>query len=130
MSVIEKTEHLPEVEAFLGRGPLEGVIGGQNVAAAHGELLETRDPGSGQRLADVAAMQAADVDRAVQAAQRAFRETAWARMPPNERGALLHRLADALQTRKKIVGQIEALDAGKVVAQAEGDVQNCVVTLR
>ena len=130
MSVMERTEHLPEVEAFLGRGPLEGVIGGQNVAAAHGELLETRDPGSGQRLADVAAMQAEDVDRAVQAAQRAFRETAWARMPPNERGALLHRLSDALQTRKKIVGQIEALDAGKVVAQAEGDVQNCVDTLR
>ena len=130
MSVMERTEHLPEVEAFLGRGPLEGVIGGQNVAAAHGELLETRDPGSGQRLADVAAMQPEDVDRAVQAAGRAFRETTWARMPPNERGALLHRLADALQTRKKIVGQIEALDAGKVVAQAEGDVQNCVDTLR
>ncbi len=51
-------------------------------------------------------------------------------MPPNERGALLHRLADAIEKRKKIVGQIEALDAGKVAAQAEGDVQNCVDTLR
>jgi acyl-CoA reductase-like NAD-dependent aldehyde dehydrogenase len=75
-------------------------------------------------------MQAEDVDRAVQAAERAFRETAWARMPPNERGALLHRLADAVEQRKKIVVQIEALDAGKVAAQAEWDVQNCVDTLR
>jgi aldehyde dehydrogenase (NAD+) len=130
MSVAEQTEFLPEVAAFLEQGPLEGVIDGRNVAAAHGELLETRDPGSGRRLADVSAMQAEDVDRAVQAADRAFRETAWARMPPNERGALLHRLADAVEKRKKIVGQIEALDAGKVAAQAEGDVQNCVDTLR
>ncbi len=78
MSIVEKTELLPEVEAFLGQGPLEGVVGGRNVPAAHGELLETRDPGSGQRLADVSAMQAEDVDRAVQAADRAFLQTSWA----------------------------------------------------
>jgi len=86
---------------FSNKSPLEGVIGGRNVAAAHGELLETRDPGSGQRLADVSAMQAEDIDRAVQAAEQAFRETAWARMPPNERGALLHRLADAIEEAEK-----------------------------
>src|SRR4029079_9045560 len=31
---------------------------------------------------------------------------------------------------KPIIGQIEAMDAGKIPAQAEGDVQNCVDTLR
>jgi aldehyde dehydrogenase (NAD+) len=130
MSIAEKTEWLPEVAAFLGEGPLAGFIGGRSVGAAHGELLETRDPGSGLRLAEVAAMQPEDVDRAVQAAEEAFRRTAWARMPPNERGALLHRLADTIQKRKAVIAQIEALDAGKVAAQAEGDVQNCIDTLR
>ena len=130
MSSAEKNNWLPEVTAFLASGPLGGVIDGQDVPAVSGRWFETRDPGSGQSVANVAAMGAEDVDRAVAAADRAFRTTAWAKMPPNERGALLHRLADAVENNKKILGQIEALDAGKIIAQAEGDVQNFVDTLR
>jgi aldehyde dehydrogenase (NAD+) len=128
MSVCEHA--LPEVKTFLDGSPLLAVIGGQNVAAAGGETFETRDPGSQQVLAQVAAMQPADVDRAVQAAARAFADSGWAAMSPHERGTLLHRLADAVERRKKIIGQIEALDAGKILWQAEGDVQNMVDTLR
>ena len=51
-------------------------------------------------------------------------------MPVNERAALLHRLADAVEARKAIIGQIESLDAGKVESQARGDVQNFVDTVR
>jgi aldehyde dehydrogenase (NAD+) len=51
-------------------------------------------------------------------------------MAPNERGALLHRFADAIEKHKPIIGQIESLDAGKILGQALGDVQNCVDTLR
>ena len=46
------------------------------------------------------------------------------------RGVLLHRLADAVEQRKAILAQIEALDAGKILAQAEWDVQNFIDTLR
>ena len=123
-------EALPEVAAFLGHSPLSGVIGGKDVMASGGALFCTRDPGSGQPLAEVAAMQADDVARAVQAAQRAFDTTGWPRLSPNERGVLLHRLADAVERRKAVLVQIEALDAGKIVAQAEWDVQNFVDTLR
>ncbi len=121
---------LPEVADFLGQGPLSGVIGGRDVMASNRAVFCTRDPGSGQPLADVAAMQPDDVDRAVQAAQRAFDATGWPRLTPNERGVLLHRLADAVEKRKPILAQIEALDAGKILAQAEWDVQNFVDTLR
>ncbi len=123
-------EILPEVAAFLGESPLPAVIDGENAMSAGGEVFCTRDPGSGQPLADVAAMQADGVDRAVKAAQRAFDATGWPRLSPNERGVLLHRLADLVERRKPILGQIEALDAGKILAQAEDDVQNCVDTLR
>ena len=75
-------------------------------------------------------MQPDDVDRAVAAAADAFSNCGWASMTPNDRGVLLHRLADAVEKRKKIVAQLESLDAGKVLAQAEGDVQNFVDTLR
>jgi aldehyde dehydrogenase (NAD+) len=39
-------------------------------------------------------------------------------------------LADAIEKHKPILAQIESLDAGKILAQAEGDVQNCIDTLR
>ena len=75
-------------------------------------------------------LSAEDVDRAVKAAAHTFAKTPWAKMPANERGVLLHRLADAVEKHKPIIGQIESLDAGKILGQALGDVQNCVDTLR
>ena len=59
---------------------------------------------------------------------RGVREIRLGQLSPNDRGVLLHRLADAVEKRKKILAQIEALDCGKVYAQAEGDVQNFVDT--
>lgn len=120
----------PEVATFLGESPLPAVIGGQHVMASNAEVFCTRDPGSGQPLAEVVATQSDDVDRAVKAAQRAFDSSGWPQLPPNQRGVLLHRLADAVERRKSIIAQIEALDGGKIVAQAEWDVQNCADTLR
>jgi aldehyde dehydrogenase (NAD+) len=121
---------LPEVEKFLAGSPLKGVIGGKDVAAANGETMATRDPGTGETIAEFCVLGAAEVDAAVKAAQHAFRHSGWATMPPNERGALLHRFADAIEKHAPIIGQIESLDAGKILGQAVGDVQNCVATLR
>jgi aldehyde dehydrogenase (NAD+) len=106
------------------------VIGGRDVESSHGETLTTLDPGTKEPLTTVYAMQPDDVDRAVQAAAKAFSDSGWASMTANERGVLLHRLADAVEKQKPILAQIEALDAGKVLDQAEGDVQNFVDTLR
>ena len=121
---------LTKVNEFLSQSPLKAFIGGEWVAAADGATLTTRDPGTGAPLAEVPAMGAQDVDRAVRAATQAFRSSGWAEMPPNERGALLHRLADEVEKHKPILARIEASDAGKVLAQAEGDIQNFVDTMR
>ncbi|MGA2256141.1 MAG: aldehyde dehydrogenase family protein [Thermoguttaceae bacterium] len=121
---------LPEVREFLDSSPLKGVLGGRDVESSNGETLTTLDPGSKEPLATVYAMQPDDVDRAVRAAATAFSDSGWASMAANERGVLLHRLADAVEKRKPILAQIEALDAGKVLSQAEGDVQNFIDTLR
>jgi len=121
---------LPEVEKFLASSPLNSVVGGKDVAGSAGETMESIDPGSGRVLAEFAVLTPEDIDRAVGAAAHAFTKSAWAKMPTNERGALLHRLADAVEKHKPIIGQIEALDAGKILAQAQGDVQNFVDTLR
>lgn len=119
-----------EVADFLSDCSRKAFIGGQFVGAQGGATLTTCDPGTGAPLAKVPAMDAADVDRAVQAAAHAFRNTGWAEMPAGERGALLHRLADAVERHRPILARIEAADAGKILSQAEGDIQNFVDTLR
>ncbi len=45
-------------------------------------------------------------------------------MPQNERSALLHRLADAVEKHKRSLLRFESLDAGKILGKAQGDVQN------
>ncbi|QEG33455.1 aldehyde dehydrogenase family protein [Bythopirellula goksoeyrii] len=105
-------------------------IGGKWVEAEDGSTLVTRDPGTGDAIAEVPAMGTLDVDRAVLAAQEAFDHSGWATLSPQERGVLLHRFADRIEREKSILAQIESLDAGKVLSQAESDVQNLVDTLR
>jgi acyl-CoA reductase-like NAD-dependent aldehyde dehydrogenase len=118
----------PEVGTFLSAAPIKAVVGGQDVDALDGQRFTTIDPGTGCPLAQVVSMQAADVDLAVKAAARAF--PIWSALPANERAAWLHRLADEIEKRKAIIGEIEALDAGKIFEQAQADVQTCVDTLR
>ena len=121
---------LPEVEKFLASAPLKGIVGGKDVSGASGETMATLDPGTGRPIAEFCCLTAEDVDRAVGAAAHAFKKSGWATMRPNERGALLHRLADAVEKHKEVIGQLEALDAGKLPAHALGDVQNFIDTLR
>src|SRR3989442_993298 len=121
---------MPEVAEFLRGSPLKAVIGGRDVAALDGETFVTRDPGTGEPIAEVAAMKAPEVDVAVKAAAKAFTSSGWSTMPVNERAIWIHRLADAIERHKAIIGQIEAMDAGKIPSQAAADVQNCVDTLR
>ncbi len=121
---------LPEVQEFLAEETIASFVGGKPVFSGDGATFATHDPGSGEKLADVHDLEPNDVARAVDVANEAFRKQPWARLAPNERGALLHRLADAVEKRKAIIAQIEALDAGKIESQAQGDVQNFVDTLR
>lgn len=121
---------LPEVESYLGSGPLAGVVGGKDVTGTSGETIPTRDPGTGEVLAEVHAFTAADVDAAVANANEAFRTSGWATLAPNDRGVHLQRFADTLETNKHILAQLEALDCGKLLPHALGDVQNLIATLR
>ena len=130
MATAVKSELLPEATAFLEKGPHRAFVGGKSLESANGETFATLDPGSGETLAEAYAMQPSDVDRAVRAGVTAFQESSWATLPSNERAVLLHRLADEVEKRKPIIAQIESLDAGKIYAQAEGDIQNFVDTVR
>ncbi|MBC8162733.1 MAG: aldehyde dehydrogenase family protein [Roseiflexaceae bacterium] len=103
-------EILPEVRAFLARAQ-KLLIGGEHVPAASGDTFETLDPATGLALARVAAGDAEDIARAVQAARTAF--PAWAALMPAERERLLHRLADLMEAHRAELAQLETLDNGK-----------------
>jgi aldehyde dehydrogenase (NAD+) len=130
MPTVTKEALLPEVTSFLSQSPLKGFIGGKATESSNRETFLTHDPGSGETLTEVFHLQSDDVNSAVEAAEKAFRETVWAQLPSNERAVFLHRLADEVERRKSVIGQLEALDAGKILWQAEGDVQNFVDTMR
>ena len=130
MEPAAQTELLPEVQKFFNKETHGAVIGGVEVMASDGGTFDTHDPGSGGKLATVASLTGEDVERAVFAAQKAFDESDWAKMPVNERCVFLHRLSDEVEKRKAIIAQIESLDCGKIYEQAVADVENFIETHR
>jgi len=128
MSTSTTTKRLPTVESFLNRSAFSSFVGGKAFPSRSGRLVATLDPGSGEKLADLEDLDDDEVERAVQIASDAFPE--WSGMPQERRGNILLQLASAIEEHKQTIAQIEALDAGKIESQAQGDVQNFVDTLR
>ena len=59
---------LPEVESFLLEGIVPGVVGGEDWCGSGDTTFQSRDPGSGELLAEVHAYTAGDVNRSVEKA--------------------------------------------------------------
>ena len=99
----------PDVETFLSTR--QGLrIDGERVDSDGG--LSVFNPSDESRIAEVARAGSAEVDLAVAAARSAF-EDAWAGMMPDERSRMIWRLADLIEARAEIFGQLDALDNGK-----------------
>jgi aldehyde dehydrogenase (NAD+) len=107
------------------------VVGGELAAAASGETFETIDPSTGEAFADVAKAGPDDVDRAVQAARRAFDEGPWPRMKGRERAQHLLRVAELAKQHAKDLAQLEARDGGHIIRMAGGaDIGMVITTFR
>jgi aldehyde dehydrogenase (NAD+) len=95
-------------------------IGGQSVDPVAGEWFETQNPYTGQAWAEIPKGDAADVDRAVQAAHTALTQGPWAEMSATQRGILLHRLADLIARDAQKLAETEVRDNGKLLAEMLG----------
>jgi aldehyde dehydrogenase (NAD+) len=127
---LEVTANLT-TRAFLEESPLKLFSDGSWVAASKSNTFKTYDPGTGQVLAEVYEADTTDVDRAVKCAKRAFeRKGGWAQLSPSERAVYLHQLADLVEADLSVLAEIESLDVGKPLSQAEWDVQNFCQTIR
>ena len=90
---------------------LRHFIDGESRDPAMGGWLDVLDPATAAPFAQVARGDAADVDAAVAAAQRAF--PAWSALPNSERSRWLERLADALEAGLEDFAHAESRDGGK-----------------
>lgn len=93
-------------------------IDGSKVAPVAGEYLPTLDPMTGAPWAEIARGTSADVERAVQAAQRAF--ATWRHVGPSARAEILWRLGDLIAQHAEELAALEARDAGKVIREVKG----------
>ncbi len=92
-------------------------IGGQWVEAESGRTFASVNPATGETLAEVAEADAPDIDKAVQAARRAF-EGKWSKVSARDRGRLLYKLAQLVESRAKELAELETMDNGKPIREA------------
>jgi aminobutyraldehyde dehydrogenase len=95
-------------------------INGQWADAASGEVDAILAPATGEQFADAARGGAADVDRAVGAAEDAFR--GWAKTPVGERSRAVLKLADRVEDDLETLAQIESRNAGKPIGFARDEI--------
>lgn len=115
MSTTLETWSEPRTQETLAAGQL---VDGAWVPGVSGETFPVFDPGTGEVIAHAPLGTAADADAAVAAARRAFEEERWMRLPAQQRGVVLWRVADLMRSRADELGRLESRNMGIPVAQA------------
>ena len=95
-------------------------IDGRWVEPRSGRRLPLEDPSRGVEIGEIARGQGADIDAAVEAAERALGGE-WGKLTATERGRLLMKLAGLINERVDELARIEALDVGKPLKQGRAD---------
>jgi aldehyde dehydrogenase (NAD+) len=105
----------PESRSIVDIAPSYGLfIDGEFTGAK--DVFKTVNPATEEVLAEVAAADAEDVDRAVAAARRAFGP--WSRLPGAVRAKYLFRIARIIQERSRELAVLESLDNGKPIRES------------
>lgn len=86
------------------------------------KTFESVNPATGEPWAVMPAATAEDVDRAAKAADRAFRDPAWAGLTATQRGRLLYRLADLIGQNAQHLAELETADTGKIIRETSAQI--------
>ena len=99
------------------------IIGGESVDAADGATFEVVNPATGAVIATAPLGGKADVDRAVEAARRAFDDRkGWANWAAGKRGRTLAKFAALLKDHSEELAQLESRNVGKPITGARGEI--------
>ena len=106
-------------------------INGAWTESVSGNAAPTFNPATGEELAQVVVSTPEDVDRAVAAAHTSFYETReWRDMDSQTRGDFLLRIADLIAEAREELAYLDAVDMGKPLREAEGDVDDAFLCFR
>jgi betaine-aldehyde dehydrogenase len=99
------------------------VIGGEAVDAADGQTFDVVTPATGQTIATAPLGGPADVDRAVEAARKAFDDRkGWASWAAGKRGRSLAKFAALIKDHTEELAQLESRNVGKPITGARGEI--------
>jgi len=99
-----------------------GVFSGEWIGG--GAVIDKVSPIDGQPVARVRAATAEDYETAVSRAAAAFLN--WRSVPAPARGELVRQLGNALRAAKSDLAQLVTIETGKIIAEAEGEVQEMI----
>ena len=89
-----------------------------------GKVLKSVSPINGQVLATVSTATPEQYERVVRRAQEAFQK--WQTVPAPKRGEVVRQLGNALRDAKRDLGRLVTLEAGKIVTEGQGEVQEMI----
>jgi aldehyde dehydrogenase (NAD+) len=95
------------------------LIGGQWQESLGGKRFPTVNPVNEEVIAEVPEGNEADVDAAVKAARKAFESGPWHKMDARDRGRLMNKLADLMETNLDELAALETLDNGKPIRDSK-----------
>ncbi len=91
---------------------IQHIIDGEKVSSKSGKTFASENPATEEQIAEVAFGEAADVDWAVESADKAFRGE-WSKFTPAMRGKLLYKVAEGLMEKREEFARAESEDSGK-----------------
>lgn len=107
---------------------LELLIDGEWIGPEVRDSVALINPADGSELARLPRATKGDLDRALEASDRAFRS--WKRTTAASRWEILSRAADLIEKRKTEVARVLTMENGKSLAEATGEVQFCADATR
>jgi aldehyde dehydrogenase (NAD+) len=93
-------------------------------AQTAGPLIESINPATGQRLAQVRGATQEDYEQVLAAAVSAA--AAWRRVPAPKRGEAVRLLGEEMRSHKDALGTLVSLENGKIKAEGDGEVQEMI----
>jgi acyl-CoA reductase-like NAD-dependent aldehyde dehydrogenase len=97
------------------------LIGGQMVSGEADKWIESLNPATEEKIGEFPAGDAADVNRAVAAAEKA--QPAWAALDIKERGKYLKQMAKRIRERGEELLNTEVMDTGNTISKMKGDIE-------
>jgi acyl-CoA reductase-like NAD-dependent aldehyde dehydrogenase len=103
------------------------LIGGELVAGEANQWLDSINPANEEKIGEIPAGDAADVNKAVAAAEKA--QPAWAALDIKERGKYLLKVAKRIRERGEELLHTEVIDTGNTISKMKADIEGAAEQL-